>query len=219
MLYYNTVNDILKNSLQLVMQAEIFTSFRLVGGTALSLHLGHRESVDIDLFSDAQYGSVDFEAITEFLKSNFNYVDHLANVLPAMGKSFIIGNNETQAVKLDVFYTDPFIHDIVYTDNIRLASVEEIIAMKIDVIQRGGRKKDFWDLHEILDNYSIAQMIALHKQRYPWGHEAELIVHNLIDFTKADNDFDPVCLRGKHWEFIKADFEDEVNQNYQTLTT
>lgn len=212
MLYYNTVNDLLKSSLQLIMQAEIFNPFRLVGGTALSLHLGHRESVDIDLFSDAPYGSIDFEEITDFLKRNFDYVDHLADVLPAMGKSFIVGRNESQAVKLDVFYTDPFIRDMVYTDNIRLASIEEIIAMKIDVVQRGGRKKDFWDLHEVLDNYSIAQMLTLHKQRYPWNHEPEIILHNLKDFTKADNDFDPLCLRGKYWEFIKADFEDEVNR-------
>jgi predicted nucleotidyltransferase component of viral defense system len=31
-----------------------------------------------------------------------------------------------------------------------MATVEEIIAMKLDVMQRGGRKKDFWDLHELL---------------------------------------------------------------------
>ena len=40
--------------------------------------------------------------------------------------------------------------DIVLMDNIRLASVAEIIAMKIDVIIRTGRKKDFWDIHEII---------------------------------------------------------------------
>ena len=48
-----------------------FENFRLVGGTALSLQLGHRISVDIDLFSDDSYGSIDFEEIENFLKSNF----------------------------------------------------------------------------------------------------------------------------------------------------
>ncbi|WP_312129307.1 MULTISPECIES: nucleotidyl transferase AbiEii/AbiGii toxin family protein [Sphingobacterium] len=51
MLYYNTVNDLLRDTLLTLMKADVFSTFRLVGGTALSLHLGHRESVDIDLFS------------------------------------------------------------------------------------------------------------------------------------------------------------------------
>ena len=62
-LFYNTVNPILKSSLETLMNSEIFNDFRLVGGTSLSLQLGHRISVDIDLFSDVEYGSLDFEAI------------------------------------------------------------------------------------------------------------------------------------------------------------
>jgi predicted nucleotidyltransferase component of viral defense system len=43
------------------------------------------------------------------------------------------------------------------TENLRMASLEEIIAMKVDVVQRIGRKKDFWDLYEILPRYSISK--------------------------------------------------------------
>ncbi|NRT14911.1 hypothetical protein HNP99_001255 [Flavobacterium sp. 28A] len=68
MLYYATVNDLLKNSLLQLMQSEIFNDFRLVGGTALSLQIGHRESIDIDLFSDADYGTLDFGSIENYLK-------------------------------------------------------------------------------------------------------------------------------------------------------
>jgi len=63
MLYWNTVNELLKNSLLTLMKAKELLDFRLVGGTALSLHLGHRMSVDIDLFTDATYKSIDFELI------------------------------------------------------------------------------------------------------------------------------------------------------------
>lgn len=59
-MYYNTVNEHLKNALLSLMKSEVFIPFRLVGGTALSLQLGHRISVDIDLFTDAPYGSIDF---------------------------------------------------------------------------------------------------------------------------------------------------------------
>lgn len=207
-LFYNTVNYILKSSLETIMNSEVFKDFRLVGGTSLSLQLGHRISVDIDLFSDVEYGSIDFKAIEEFLSENFNYVDFNSDFIPAFGKSYTIGNNKDESVKLDIFYTDPFITDVIVIDNIKLASIEEIIAMKIDVIQRGGRKKDFWDLHELLDKYSISDMIELHEKRYPYSHDLELIHHNLKDFSIADDDFDPICLRGKYWEFIKDDFEE-----------
>ncbi|WLD24336.1 nucleotidyl transferase AbiEii/AbiGii toxin family protein [Flavobacterium dauae] len=204
MLHFNTVNVLLKDSLDFIMQAEIFNDFRLVGGTSLSLQLGHRESVDIDVFTDAPYGTIDFAAIDRFLQQNFAYVHH-TRTLPAMGKSYLIGSAADHAVKLDVFYTEAFIQPPLLNNHIRLATIDEIVAMKIDVVQRTGRKKDFWDLHEIMDDYSLDQMLALHKKRYPYTHNANLIIKNLTDFTSADGDFDPICLRGKFWELIKYD--------------
>ena len=56
------------------MNAPIFNPFRLVGGTVLSLQIGHRESIDIDLFSDLAYGTINFNEIDCFLKDNFKYV-------------------------------------------------------------------------------------------------------------------------------------------------
>lgn len=207
-LYYNTVTPVLRSSLEILMSSKIFENFRLVGGTSLSLQLGHRISVDIDLFSDVEYGSINFEEIESFLSTKFNYIDFNTELIPAFGKSYTIGNSKDDSVKLDIFYTDPFITNEIIVDNIKLASVEEIIAMKIDVIQRGGRKKDFWDLHELLDKYSIADMVNLHEKRYPYSHDSELIYNNLTNFSIADEDLDPICLRGKYWEFIKDDFEE-----------
>lgn len=205
MLYYNTVNNLLKDTLELVMQAPIFNDFRLVGGTSLSLQLGHRMSIDIDLFTDALYGSVEFDAIDNFLHNHFAYVDH-SQILPAMGKSYLVGTDADHTVKVDVFYTDPFIRPALVQDGIRLATVDEIVAMKLDVIQRTGRKKDFWDIHEVMNDYSFQQMLALHEERYPYAHDTDLIQQNFTDFSHADGDLDPICLRGKFWELIKYDF-------------
>ncbi|MCF0051117.1 nucleotidyl transferase AbiEii/AbiGii toxin family protein [Dyadobacter sp. LJ53] len=210
MLHYNTINELLKETLFKLMAAEPFNFFRLVGGTSLSLQLGHRISVDIDLFTDAPYGSVNFDALEYFLNNTFPYVSHLANVLPGMGKSYTVGVDRNHAIKIDVYYTDIFIQPALIIDGIRMATIEEIIAMKIDVIQRGGRKKDFWDLHELLPKYGIRTMLALHKQRYEFGHDPNLILKNLTDFTQADDDFNPICLRGKYWVFIREDIEDAV---------
>jgi len=211
-MYYNTVNNLLKDSLQILMASHEFENFRLVGGTSLSLQLGHRISIDIDLFSDAAYGSIDFKAIDLFLRSTFSYVDQSNDLEPAMGKSYLIGTDKNNAVKVDLYYTDRFIRPVLLVDDIRLATTEEIIAMKVDVVQRGGRKKDFWDLHECLLKYGIAKMLDLHEERYPYGHDRDLILKNFIDFTIADDDFDPICLQGKYWEFIREDIEEAVNK-------
>jgi hypothetical protein len=66
-MYWNTVSPLLERVLIDLMTEELFSPFRLVGGTALSLQIGHRESVDIDLFTDADYGSIDFKEIGSFL--------------------------------------------------------------------------------------------------------------------------------------------------------
>jgi predicted nucleotidyltransferase component of viral defense system len=213
MLYFNTVNELLKSSLLKLMSAKEFSQFRLVGGTALSLQIGHRESIDIDLFSDVDYGTLNFNEIEDFLKSNFRYVDFL-DVPSAMGKAYFIGENKDNTIKLDVFYTDTYIQPYIEEDGIRMATIEEIIAMKVDIIQRGGRKKDFWDLHDVLDSHSITQMIDLHEQRYPYSHDKNLIIQNFTNFDLADDDFDPICYKGKYWEFIKEDFEVLLKNNF-----
>lgn len=136
MLYYSTVNKLLKKSLLQLMQSKIFEDFRLVGGTALSLQIGHRESIDIDLFSDVEYGTLNFKAIENYLKENFEYIDFL-DTIPAMGKSYFIGENKENTVKIDLYYTDTYIQPVIEVDGIRMATIEEIIAMKIDVVQRG----------------------------------------------------------------------------------
>ena len=210
-LYYNVVDDLLLKVLKDLMANPIFDSFRLVGGTALSLFTGHRESVDIDLFSDVEYGSIDFQKIDIFLKNNYPYFQTSDFHSAGMGKSYFIGNHKNQSVKLDLYYTDPFFDDVVLVDNIRMASIEEIIAMKVDVVQRMGRKKDFWDLHELMENYSFEKMISLHQKRYSYNHHPDLIKHNFTKFVEADDDFDPICLKGKFWEIIKLDMIDFVS--------
>jgi predicted nucleotidyltransferase component of viral defense system len=211
MLYWNTVNSLLKDSLLTLIAAEELKDFRLVGGTALSLYLGHRISIDIDLFTDKSYGSVDFDAIEAFLKKSFKYVDGEFGGNSGMGKSYLVGTDPDNVIKLDLYYSmDPFFQNAIEKDGVRMATVEEIIAMKVDVVQRGGRKKDFWDLHELLNQYTIAAMIDLHKLRFEWTHDELLIRNNFTDFSQADLDLDPICLINKEWIFIKEDIEAAV---------
>lgn len=104
MLYWNTVNTLLHNILLTLMQASVLADFRLVGGTALSLHLGHRMSVDIDLFTDVDHGSVNFDAIDKYLLGNFPFVQGDIGGLLGFGRSYLVGNNLEDHIKLDIYY-------------------------------------------------------------------------------------------------------------------
>jgi len=192
------------------MAIEEFNSFRLVGGTSLSLQQGHRESVDIDLFTDAEYGSIDFNRLEKILNETFPYVDPSFVGEVVFGRSYFVGEDEYNAVKLDIYYTDPFIFPLLEKDNIRLASNEEIAAMKLEVIANGGRKKDFWDIHELLDVFTLEEMVRFYEQRYPYGVTKQELLKACLDFSTAEDDFTPNCYRGKVWEFIKIDIEEQV---------
>src|SRR5882757_2959297 len=107
-------------------------------------------SIDIDLFTDVKYGRIDFDTIDSFLQERLSYVDTSFGILPGMGRSYLVGSDRDNNMKLDVLYsTDNFINPPYEEDGIRISTMDDIVAMKIDVISRGGRKKDFWDLHEL----------------------------------------------------------------------
>lgn len=209
-LYVNTISDLLMNSLITLMQIKELNTFRLVGGTSLSLQLGHRESMDIDLFTDAEYGSIDFENIEDILTGAFPYFESLYKGDVGMGKSYFIGNSKDDLVKLDMFYTDKFILPALLYDSIRLSGLEEVAAMKLEIVGQGGRKKDFWDLHELLKKLSLNQMINFYLERYPYNYSKKHLLKKIVDFKNAEDDFRPNCYLNKSWELIKLDFEELV---------
>ena len=205
-LQYQTVKPILRSTLERLMGMEEFAPFRLVGGTSLSLRYGHRMSDDIDLFTDAEYGSLDFHRLQEILRKEFPYCQGDCGEIVGFGTSYIVGNSKDDCVKLDLFYTDQFIRPMEVFGNIRMAAVEDIVAMKMDVVSRGGRKKDFWDLHMLRNHYSVEQMLSLYEERYPYGATREECVSGLTNFLVADTEPDPICLQDKVWQLIKLEF-------------
>ena len=205
-LQYRTVKPILRSTLERLMRIDEFRPFRLVGGTSLSLRYGHRISDDIDLFTDAEYGSIDFQLLQEILRREFPYCQGDCGEIVSFGTSYLVGNSKEDNVKLDLFYTDPFIRPMEQIESIRMASLDDIVAMNMDVMSRGGRKKDFWDLHILRNKYTIEQMLSLYKERYPYGATDEECIAGLTNFSVADSDPDPTCLLGKIWQLIKLDF-------------
>ena len=206
-LHYETVTPLLKKILNEIMKEPVFAPFYLVGGTSLSLRLGHRKSIDIDLFTNASYGSLDFSVYENFFQNNYKYYDCTDKTdIVGFGRSYYIGESEDNNIKVDLFYHDEIINPCDIIDGIRIASLADVTAMKVDVVSRGGRKKDFWDLHELLNTYTIPEMLELHKKRYEYTHDREQIIADFVDFSSADKDIDPICLKGKEWKLIKLDF-------------
>ena len=192
------------------MRMKEFNHFRLVGGTSLSLQLGHRMSEDIDLFSDIDYGKLDFKSITKVMQDEFSVTEFYNLMVVGNGIAYKVGDDKAKTIKVDVNYTDKFIFPTVLIDTIRMASLEEIAAMKLEVVLGGGRIKDFWDLHELADHFTFKQMIKFHEKRYHTSYSQREWKTQMLDFAKANPQTQPECLRGKHWELIKLDLMDFV---------
>jgi hypothetical protein len=131
--------------------------FVLVGGTALALQLGHRISVDIDLFSSLPFDSV---YLGDYLRLNYNFeLDFIAdNTL----------KGEMDGVQLDLItHQYPWLQKQHIFENIRLASFIDIAAMKLNAISgNGSRVKDFIDIAFLSSEISLNQMLLAYEQKY-----------------------------------------------------
>ena len=207
MLHKETVEpqtlDLLKN----LMQLPELNGFRLVGGTALSLLLGHRKSIDLDLFSDEPF---ERESILEILQatfSNFTLADQKSSRL-----FFTTINN----IKVDFVHTfEKFFSPVELVEGIRFASTPEIVALKLNAIAGRGAKKDFWDLNALLKVYSLKEMLSFYQERYP-NNSLMMILKSIPYFIEADQDLDPICFEKLSWEDIKNNILKEFNKYINT---
>lgn len=87
-------------------------------------------------------------------------------------------------------------------DDLRLASAKDIGAMKLAAITGRGTKKDFIDLFELLQHYSLADLIQLYEQKYHDG-SVFLVLKSLVYFDDADAEITPHLLREYSWEEVK----------------
>lgn len=210
------VSPLLLEILSDIMKDSLFDPFRLVGGTNLALRTNHRISTDIDLFTDAPYGSLNFRLYERWFKERYNYFDPTdTSSKVGMGKTYYVGKDKDNAIKVDLIYeSDPFLFPTESINAVRMATMLEIAVMKLDAIFYGGRKKDFWDLHFMLvDNeMDLSELLNLHAKRFPYQHDRDMLINNLHEFSRADEDPDPICNLGKSWDMIKLDIIDLVEE-------
>lgn len=202
MLYKETVKPGTLGLLKELMHIKELEQFRLVGGTALSLLLGHRESIDLDLFTDEPF---DRELIIDKLTNTFPSLSFEGIKSPRLFFTYI------NDVKVDFVNTfEKFSYDYNVVEGVRFAATEEIIALKLNAIAGRGAKKDFWDLYELLNHYSFEEMISFYQKRYP-NNALVMILKSITYFAEANLQPDPYCFKKLEWENIKKDIIKKFN--------
>lgn len=201
MLHLETIES---NTLELLRKLQslyIFKNSRLVGGTALALQLGHRKSVDLDLF-----GTI------EITPEEIQEVCRKAGELEISKVSRNVNIFWIDGIKVDcVNYPYGWLDECRVLDGIRLASVNDIAAMKISAIINRGTKKDFIDLYFLLQEMSLNHILDLYDQKYPDGSRF-IAIKSLTYFEDAESDPMPFMFNDITWDNVKASIITEIRK-------
>ncbi len=202
MLHHSTVEPATLDILKKLLSISELKNFFLVGGTCLSLRYGHRTSVDLDLFSIADF---DNEEIITAIKRHFPQFTYKSNRVGVFG--FIDG------LKVDLVkhYFFKQIDTPIIEDGIRMFGDKDIIAMKVFAILKRAQKKDFWDIAELLQHYSIQDFIDSYNEKYPNTQLLISIPHAITYFLDAEESEAPVSLKKQTWVSIKKSIKKKVS--------
>lgn len=193
-----------QHALATVAPLDIIKKSYLAGGSALALQFGHRESLDLDFFTQEL-----FEApiLTQLLEQT----------LPAFRRTRLAWRTilgEIGTVKFSLFYYRyPLLKSTRPFENIALASPEDIAAMKIAAIGDRGMKRDFVDLYILMRKFSLQEMLALYDQKY--HNLDDLLPHllrSLVYFNEAEHDKTVKLLTPIDWGDVKEAMIEAVLQ-------
>jgi len=151
--------------------------FYLVGGTAISLQIGHRQSIDFDLFKKS---NIQREKLAQMLKENgWPY-----QLLFANAESFHIVVN---GVKI-TFFQFPFdIPATIAFEDVRMPDLLHLAAMKAYALGRRAKWKDYLDLYFILrDHLSLDAIVGKASELFSGLFSQKLLVQQLCYFEDVD---------------------------------
>ncbi|MCK4749472.1 MAG: nucleotidyl transferase AbiEii/AbiGii toxin family protein [Bacteroidales bacterium] len=158
MLHKETVERKTFGLLRTLMKDGRLSDFTLVGGTALALYLGHRKSIDLDLFTKIPY---DEKPIESYLSEKYGFdVD-------VSFKNSLIGY--INGIKVDLITLKyPHVEDPIESeDGIRICSITDIAAMKLSAMADAGtRLKDFIDVAFLSTRLSFSDMLTAYEKKY-----------------------------------------------------
>lgn len=192
-----------------LQEMDMLSNLRLVGGTALALQLGHRLSIDLDLFGPINIGYEELEIALLQKEYNIEFFNKSAHI-----KQLIINN-----IKVDIVnHIFPWLDEAIETENIKLAGLKDIAAMKLEAITGRGSRKDFVDLYFLLQHFSLKEMLDFYSQKYK--NSLFMVMMSLGYFADAEKLPMPEMLVPISWEEMKNtiqkaidDYNEELRKN------
>jgi predicted nucleotidyltransferase component of viral defense system len=165
----------------------------LVGGTSLALQLGHRKSVDLDLFSHQAFEA---EAILEKLRTKYD--------VQPLTVTDTICIAVVDGIKVDfVHFRYPFAFPLLETDGVRLADKKDIAPMKLDAVTKRGSKKDFYDMYYLFEEFTPQQILDWYSQMFQHSTSFH-VIRSLTYFEDAEMTEEPFVFDKKiTWDKVK----------------
>lgn len=174
----------------------ISNRFALAGDTSLSLQIGHRKSIDLDVFSAAAFSVEELEI--DLRMANFSS-------MAVVNKNKRMLFARINDVKCD-FIQEPakILENHVRLENSFLYSVPDIAAMKLHTICGRGKRKDFFDIYCLLQLYSWEELLSFFERKYS-SDQLFFLWRSILYFNDADEDFeiDGLGRFNVSWEEIK----------------
>ena len=208
-LFWNTITKNMRLVLSEFTQSELGKRFYLAGGTALSLQIGHRLSVDLDFFSPTEdIPSIRAELEKALAPLNATLADSAWGNLVYLAKNIRVGFYG---------YGYPLVAPIIETKDARLASIEDIALMKLDALLSRATRKDFYDLYFICQSIPLHQIFDKAPQKYPSVRDFEAqTVKRLVYFENAEAEADPSMLKHVDWQAVKEYFINQAKEIEQS---
>ncbi len=198
MLCKETIEATTLELLKRLMSDEKLSNFVLVGGTSLALQIGHRISVDLDLFTT---DSFDESELRFYLEKNYGFqTDFIA-------KETLKG--EINSVQIDcINHAYAYVEPIVQEDSIRLISLSDICAMKLNAISGNGtRIKDFIDIAYLSVHFSLNDMLHFYEKKYVLN--SMMLPLKALTFFEEINFEEPIRMLG-NTQFNWAKIENRI---------
>lgn len=182
-------------------QPAFLKDFYLSGGTGLALQLGHRESQDLDFFSEKPFES----------ESVVRELSHLGRLDQTQLEAGTI-NTYLDEVKLQFLeYPYPILNEVLAWQGIKISSISDIAATKIITIAQRGSKKDFVDLYFILKKYQLNELLGLVTKKYQRiDYDLTHLLKSLVYFEDAEHQPMPRLFDEVEWTEIKSTVVDAV---------
>jgi len=194
MLQKNTVTTAALELLTRLMSDVYLADFVLVGGTALALQVGHRKSIDLDLFCDKPFNE---SLLLDHLRINYAFeLDYSAlNTL----------KGEISSVKVDCLtHPYPWLQEPLQEESIRLAGLADIAAMKLNAIAGNGtRLKDFIDLAYLSGYMTLSTMLEAYLRKYNSNTIMPLKALTFFEDINFQEPISLVNLTNYNWKFIE----------------